>query len=310
VTPTTIQIIDGSALVIDPIIFTFKIGNITLAIHWYGLLISIGIFVAAWLTEKEMARRGGNPYVVWEVLLWAVIAGVIGARLWYVAGDILGGNTRFLENPLTIINTTLGGLHIYGGLLFGGLVVLFYTHRKKIDMRLMMDAVAPGLLIGQAIGRIGNFINQELYGPPTDLPWGIPIQAQYRIPPFNDLSQYPEETTRFHPTFAYEMLWNFLAAGILLWASRRFGKRLKPGTIFAGWLILAGFGRVVIESFRPDQPTFPGTSLSYSRLVAALMGISGVLVLLVKYEKIQLPFLSPGPDTYQIPEPASEGQPE
>jgi phosphatidylglycerol:prolipoprotein diacylglycerol transferase len=165
---------------------------------------------------------------------------------------------------------------------------------------LVLDSAAPSLLIGQGIARIANYINQELYGPPTDLPWGIPISPQHRIPPWNDLSRFPAETTRFHPTFAYEMLWNFAAAGLLLWLGRRLEKKLKPGSIVAGWLVLAGIGRVIIETWRPDQPRIPGTGLSYSRLVAMVMALAGVVMLLVKYKVVRLPFLPAGRDEYQL----------
>ena len=119
------------------------------------------------------------------------------------------------------------------------------------------------------------------------------------MPPWNDLSQFPE-SIRFHPTFAYEMIWNVLAAGLLLWLDRRFGKRLKPGTLFAGWLVLAGIGRFLIEFFRPDQPRIPGTDISYSRVVALLMAVMGGLWLLVRYQVIQIKFLDFGPEHYRL----------
>jgi phosphatidylglycerol:prolipoprotein diacylglycerol transferase len=173
-------------------------------------------------------------------------------------------------------------------------------------MWLLLDSVSPSLLIGQAIARPANFINQELYGPPTDLPWGIPISADHRLPPWHDLSLYPEETTRFHPTFAYEMIWNLLAAGLLLWISHRFQDKLKPGALFAGWMILAGLGRFIIEWFRPDQPRVPGTDISYSRIVSALLAIAGVVMLLIRYEVIRIPFLSGWRDSYSIAPAPSE----
>jgi phosphatidylglycerol:prolipoprotein diacylglycerol transferase len=184
-----------------------------------------------------------------------------------------------------------------------------YVRHRKLDFRLLLDAVAPALLIGQAVVRPANFINQELYGPPTDLPWGIPIEAAHRIPPWHDLSRFPLETTRFHPAFAYEMIWNFLAAGFLLWVARRFSKKLRPGALFAGWLILAGVGRVWIEWFRPDQPRVPGTSISYSSIVAVVMTIAGVLWLLIRYEVIHLPFIGPGSSSYVLASSAAS-QPE
>jgi len=179
-------------------------------------------------------------------------------------------------------------------------VAYIYARKKKIDLWLLLDAVAPSLLIGQAVARPANYINQELYGPPTDLPWGIAIDEVHRIPPYNDLAAYPLETTRFHPTFAYEMIWNFLAAGLILWATRRFKDKFKPGAAFAAWLVLAGVGRVIIETFRPDQPRIPGTALSYSRLVAGLMALVGIIWLLVRFDILKISFLPSGPDKYRV----------
>ena len=192
------------------------------------------------------------------------------------------------------------GLHIYGAILFGALAGYVWARRRKIDMWLLLDSVAPSLLIAQAIARPANFINQELYGPPTDLPWGISILPGNRLPEWSDLSEYPAETTRFHPTFAYEMIWNLLAGGFILWVTRRYEEKMKPGAAFAMWLILAGLGRFIIEFFRPDQPRVPGTGFSYTRIANVLMILGGTLLLLIKYEVLRLPFVSPGPSSYVI----------
>ncbi len=285
---------------IDPIIFSVKIFGLTLSLHWYGVFVALGIGVAAWLAEKEIRRRGENGEHVWNALLVVIPLGIIGARLWYVANAILGGSRYYLDNPLQIFNIPEGGLHFYGGLLFGAAAILWYIRRYKLDVLLFLDAIAPVTLVGQALARPANFINQELYGQPTSLPWGISIDAAHRISPYNDLSLYPVDTTLFHPTFAYEMLWNFLAAGLLLWLSRRFNDKIKPGVIFYGWLVLAGIGRAMIETFRPDQPRFLRTDLTYTRLVALIMFALGVFLLLVRYGIIRLPFLKPGPDKYRI----------
>ena len=116
------------------------------------------------------------------------------------------------------------------------------------------------------------------------------IQAEHRLVQFRDLNLFPVETTRFHPTFAYEMLWNFAAAGLLLWLSRRYRENIKPGTIFAGWLLLAGFGRLLIEFFRPDQPKIPGLGISYTSIFSALMAIVGAVMLMARYKAINLKF--------------------
>lgn len=286
---------------IDPIIFTLNLGRFELAFRWYGLLIAIGVIVAAWVAEKEVTRRGGKAEVVWDALLWVLPAAIIGARLWYVINDILGGGRTFIEQPGRIIRITEGGIHIFGAMLFGLVTAYFFAKRNKVDILLLLDSVAPALLIGQAVARPANFINQELYGPPTDLPWGIPIDAFHRLAPWNNLDLYPEESTRFHPTFAYEMSWNFLTAGLILWVARKCEDKLKPGAAFAGWLVLAGIGRVIIEAFRPDQPRIGASEMSWSRLIYALMAVIGLIWLLIRYEVIKLPFLSPGPEKYNLP---------
>lgn len=283
---------------IDPILFT--IPGTSMSIHWYGVLMATGVFAAGWVTANGVRRRGENPDYVWDGLIWAIPAGIVGARLWYCANVTLGGSNYYLENLVRVIRVWEGGLHFYGAVLFGGVAAYLYFRLHHLDFLLLLDAVAPALLIGQAVVRPANFINQELYGPPTDLPWGIRIEAAHRIPPWTDLTRFPVDTTRFHPTFAYEMIWNFLAAALLLWAVRRMAKRLKPGALFAGWLVLEGVGRVWLEWFRPDQPRLPGTALSYSRIVAMVMTVVGAVWLLVRYEVVRLPFLPSGPSRYAV----------
>ncbi|MBS1248980.1 MAG: Prolipoprotein diacylglyceryl transferase [Chloroflexi bacterium] len=282
----------------DPIIF--RIPGTNFALHWYGLMMALGIILAGYIAEWGVRRRGENPEYVWDLMLWAVPAGVIGARLWYVANDILGGNKYFLQEPMRIIKTWEGGLHFYGAILGGAIAGLIYMRIRNLDARLFLDVASPAFLIAQAFVRPANFINQELYGQPTNLPWGISIDAAHRIGPWTDLARFPVEATRFHPTFAYEILWNLLAAGILAWVTLEFTKRYKPGSIFAGWLILEGVGRELIEFFRPDQPRIPGTDISITRIAAGVMVIAGIITLLIQYEIIRLPFLGSGPDSYQI----------
>lgn len=291
---------------IDPVIFTIEIGNLSFSLYWYGVLVMLGVAVATWLSAREFKRRNQDSDYIWDSLLWILPAGVVGARLWYVVNVTLGGDSRYIQDPLSIINLRQGGLHFYGAVLFGAIAFYFYAKKMGLDFWLVLDAVSPGLLLGQAIARPANFINQELYGPPTELPWGIKIGAPHRLPPWNNLVLFPEATTRFHPTFAYEILWNVFAAGLLLILSRKYKHEMKPGVVFGAWLILAGVGRNVIEFFRPDQPTFPGTAFSYSRLVALLMIIAGVLLILIKYKVIKGKLISSGSDSYSIAPPLEE----
>lgn len=299
---------------IDPVIFS--IGNFTL--RWYGVIVMIGIIVGSLIVENELKRRGENPESIWDALVWWVSfgptiktpigsfrlglpigvlpVGIIGARLWYVLNATLGGSRLYIDDPSKIYKVWEGGLHIYGGLLFGAVILVLFLRSRKLDPWLFFDAAGPAVLVGQAIGRMANFINQELYGQPTDLPWGIPIDMAHRLPQFVTLP----ETTRFHPTFAYEMLWNFAVAGFLIWLSRRYQKELKPGTLFAGWLIFAGIGRVWIEYFRPDQPKIEALGISYTAIVAGLMAIGGVVLLMVRYKAINPAFAENWEEEYQI----------
>ena len=291
---------------IDPVIFSFHIGTFLFALRWYGVLVMTGVGIAAWVATREVARLGENGEAVWDSLIWILPAGIIGARLWYVVNATIGGNQYYLQNPIEIINIPQGGLHIYGGLVFGAITLYFYLRRHKMDMWLFLDAIAPSILLGQGLARPANFINQELYGQPTTLPWGIPIDAAHRISAFSDLLKYPVDTTRFHPTFAYEMVWNFLTFALIMLRSRRFAARLKPGSLFFAWLIAAGVGRFLIEFFRPDQPRVGDSWISTTQVVTLVMALGGLLMLAYRYGKLKLP-LPPLEENYQIAPKAQPG---
>lgn len=280
---------------IDPIIFT--IGNFSL--RWYGVIVMVGVVVGSLIVERALKRHGENPESIWDALIWVLIPGVVGARLWFVLNATLGGSTIYTQNPVEILKIWHGGLHIFGAFLFGAVGLLYFLKKNNLDSWLFLDAAGPAMLIGQGFGRIANFINQELYGPPTTLPWGIAIDFGHRLPQFINLP----DTTRFHPTFAYEMLWNFAAAGLLLWLARRYEEDIKPGTIFSGWLLLAGIGRTWIEFFRPDQPKIGESYISYSMIVAGLMAITGALMLLARYKAINLAIAEEWEEEYQITPP-------
>ena len=260
----------------------------------------LGAVVGTLIAEREIRRRGENGESIWDALVWVLPLGILGARLWYVVNNILGGSTYYTENPAKILNIPEGGLHFFGGLLFGAIALFFFLKKNGMDIWLFLDAIAPAIFIGQALARPANFINQELYGQPTKLPWGIPIDAGHRLAQYADLSQYPVETTRFHPTFAYEMILNILLALLLIWISRQYVDKMKPGAIFSGWLVFAGLARAFIEFFRPDQPRFGDSFVTYSMFVSLLMAIAGVLILLVRYGKLQLAFAEDWEEEYRI----------
>lgn len=279
---------------IDPILYTIRLGGFEIAIRWYGLLIVLGTLAGAFYASWYVKRRKGNPDIVWDVLIWLLLAGIVGARLGYVLTDIFSGNSRYLVDPVQIFKVWEGGLNILGGILLAALAGWYYTRRNKIDFWFLADAITPGFLIGQAIGRIGNYINQEIYGGPTTLSWGIPIDAAHRVAPWDDLTAFPLDTTRFHPIFAYEMIWSLIFAAVLIWLVLKYQNQLETGVITGAGLFVAGVGRFLIEYFRPDQPHLPGTPITVSAVVALLIALLGVLVALVKRGQISVPFMSAG----------------
>ncbi len=285
---------------IDPIIFQFKLFGVDIILRWYGVLVMLGAVAGAWLAEREIRRRGENGEAIWDAMVWVLPAGILGARLWYVMNNILGGSTYYTDTPSRIFNIPEGGLHFFGGLLFGAAALYFFLKNNKMDFWLFLDSIAPAVFIGQALARPANYINQELYGQPTNLPWGIPIDAGHRLAQYANLSLFPVETTRFHPTFAYEMILNILLALLLLWLSRQYVERMKPGAIFSIWLIFAGLARAFIEFFRPDQPLIGDTFVTYSMFVSLLMAVAGVVMLLVRFGKLQLAFAQNWEEDYQI----------
>lgn len=284
---------------IDPIIFQFKLFAWNVTLRWYGVLVMFGAVVGAWFAEKEIRRRGENGEAIWDAMVWVLPIGIIGARLWYVLNSILGGVTYYIDNPIKIFYVWEGGLHIFGGFLLGAITLYLFLKKNGFDTWLFLDAIAPATLLGQALARPANFINQELYGPPTRLAWGIPIEAQHRLPQFSDLSLFPD-TTRFHPTFAYEMILNILIVLFLWWLSRRYEEELKPGALFSAWLVLAGLSRSFIEFFRPDQPRIGESFISYTMATAFLMAVTGVVMLLARYGKLQLAAAESWADEYQV----------
>lgn len=261
----------------DPVLF--QIGP--LAVRWYGLLIMTGVLVATIIASRYVARKGEDGNNVWDMLLWVLIPGLIGARLYFVfiqSPRGPDGLQRYLDNPIEIVQVWQGGLHIFGGAIFGVAALMVYTRVRKLPLPIYLDGIALGLLLGQAIGRWANFINQELYGPPTTLPWGLRIDAQHRIAPYNDLATYPD-STRFHPLFLYESLWNVIGFGLLFWISRRYENELRPGDIFLLYLIWYPLGRFAIEFLRTDSWFFPGTPFNMVHLISAAAVITAAVLL-------------------------------
>ena len=249
-----------------------------LPIRFYGIIIVVGILVGGFVATREARWRGENSDRIWDALIWIAIAGIIGARLYHVFSTPAGctetapicGWPWYRNHPLDALMIWNGGLGIFGALLAGGLVVLIYARRHKLPLARYLDIAAPALLIGQAIGRWGNFVNQELYGPPTNLPWGIPIDAAHRYGAFTDLVRYPLETTRFHPDFLYESVLNVIGFIVLIVVARRLRLRLRDGDIFLLYLIWYPANRILVESLRPDAWTVNG-GLATAQLVSLVL---------------------------------------
>lgn len=256
-----------------------------LAVHWYAITMILAIVLGTFVASRYVARHGQDPNTVWDMLLWVLVPALIGARLYYVFIQSPRGPQgieHYLSHPIEILQIWNGGIHIYGALIFGGIAVLLYMRVHKLPFSIYLDGVGLGLLLGQAIGRIGNFINQELYGPPTTLPWGLRIDSAHRVPPYNNLSLYPE-SVRFQPLFLYELLWDALGFVLLLWISRRFGKRLRNGDLVLMYLIWAPLGRFFIEFMRTDSWFFPGTPFNILHVVIAAIVISASTVLVIRF---------------------------
>lgn len=209
-------------------------------VHWYGILFAVAVIVGSFVAMSEARRRGEDPEIVWDALLLVLIFGVVGGRLYHVIHE---WNELYKNNPISVLYIWNGGLGLYGGVAGGALALFIYARRRGISFLRWADIAAPGLVLGQAIGRWGNFFNQELYGPPSNLPWAIPIEPQYRLPGY-------EGFERFQPLFLYESLWNLFVFGVLMWVARRSKFRLLDGDILSLYLIGYSAGRVVLESIK------------------------------------------------------------
>jgi phosphatidylglycerol:prolipoprotein diacylglycerol transferase len=250
--------------VIDPI--ALQLGPIS--IHWYGIIMATAILAAAWLGTAEARRRGENAEVGWSLLLWAIAGGVIGARLYHV----ISSWDFYSVNPSLIPQVWNGGLGIPGAVAGGAAAIWIATRLRGLPTARWFDIFVMALPLGQAIGRLGNFVNQELYGPPTTLPWGIPISAAHRVPEWANLNLYPEATTRFHPLFAYEAIASLLTLGAMIWISRRFAARLYDGDMLLIYIMFYGVVRSYLETFRVENWLIAGVP------TATWLGLGGFVL--------------------------------
>jgi phosphatidylglycerol:prolipoprotein diacylglycerol transferase len=226
---------------------------------------------AEWLSAAPWRRW--NPDHIWNGLMWALILGLIGARLYHIltpspsmAAVGIYSPLDYLRDPLQLLNFRGGGLGIYGGLAGGALGIYIYARRNRLSMLDLSDLAVVGLALGQAIGRWGNFFNQELYGRPTDLPWAVRIDPIHRLPDYAAFE-------RFHPAFLYESLWSLMTFVVLLWLARRRADRLLPGELTALYLIAYAIGRTLLELVRLDSRAVAFFGLESGLAVATLVSI-------------------------------------
>lgn len=243
-------------------------------IHFYALFILAGIAVAVALTSRRLTARGGAAGTVLDIALWAVPFGIIGGRLYHVVTH----PTDYFFPGADLWKTLYvweGGLAIFGAILFGSLGAYIACRRAGLRFLSFADALAPGMLLAQAFGRLGNYFNQELFGTPTTLPWGLQIDPTRPAFP-TGLS----EGTLFHPLFLYEILWNLLGVIIILLAERRFN--LRWGRALGLYLVIYGMGRTWFESFRLDPTEFELGGFKINMLIATLVAAVGILLILVQ----------------------------
>jgi phosphatidylglycerol---prolipoprotein diacylglyceryl transferase len=253
----------------------FQLGPIY--IHFYGVLIMLGVLAAVWLSSREAARLEQDPEVVWDVVAWVLIAGIIGARIWHILTPpesmVSQGITTmyYLTHPLDAISIWKGGLGIPGAVMGGVLALFIYMRSHKLSFGTWLDVVAPGLALAQAIGRWGNFVNQELYGQPTNLPWAIYIDPAHRLPGF-------EQFTHYHPLFLYESLFNLANMALLLWVGRRYKTLLKPGDLFLSYLVTYPTVRFFLEFLRLDPSQVGGIDANQTLMAVIAILAAGTLI--------------------------------
>jgi prolipoprotein diacylglyceryl transferase len=257
-------------------------------IHLYGLCIALGVIAAVTISSKRWEARGGNPDDIGTIALWAVPAGVIGARLYHVATDW----KTYQDDWIEAFKITNGGLGIPGGVALGVIVGIIVVKVKHLPVRPLLDVVAPAIPVAQAIGRLGNWFNQEVFGRPTDLPWGLEIDPEFRP------ADYPDSPT-FHPTFLYEGLWNLGLAGLLIWLDRK--KVLRPGELFGLYVVGYAIGRLWVEMLRSDAASLI-LGVRVNIWMSVIVGSTAALIMLWNRRK---PLPEPAPASSA---PASESE--
>lgn len=286
----------------DPI--AIQLGPIP--VYWYGLGYAVGLAAAYAVLVREAKRMGQDPNIVGNAMILVAVAALIGGRAYHVIDQW----AVYQDDLARIFLPPYSGLGVYGGIATGLLTVILYTRWKGLPFWTWADIIAPALFVMQAIGRLGNFFNQELYGAPTSLPWGIAIECTHRISAY-PCSTYPFETTAFQPLFLYESVSGLLGAVTLLWIGRRFRDRLKPGDLLLMFFVWYASVRFILEPLRSDNwvlGDIPAAQL------ASLVFIGGALLVFAIRHRPAGP-AAPGADADEgsaagASDPDSEADPE
>lgn len=269
------------AYIPSPSISQFHVGSLT--IHIYALTMLLGIIAAVWITGERWKRLGGTFDQIFDTTLVAVPCGIVGARLYHIITTperFFGPNGDWVE----MFRIWNGGLGIWGAILCGALGAWAWCRHKHYPMALLADSIAPALLVAQAIGRLGNWFNQELYGKPTTLPWGLKLNMNGSAIG-NSETCYDGATcptgTLFHPTFLYEMIWNLIGAALIIWIGHRLANRLKAGSLFALYVMWYTLGRTWIEMLRIDfSHEFLGLRVNvWVSIVVFILGVVAFIVI-------------------------------
>ena len=268
---------------------TFAFDGIHLAlgagftIYYYGIILMTGTVVGGIVSHHFAQQMGEDAEKLWDLLIWLVIGGVIGARLWHVftpSPSLVGSGittTYYFTHPLDLINLRRGGLGIPGAVLGGTVSLALFTIKHNLPFQKWLDISAFGLATGQAIGRWGNYFNQELYGKPTDLPWKIFIEPIHRMAQYIDVAYY-------HPLFLYESIWNLLNLGLLVLIFKRASQKLLPGDIFLSYLIIYPLGRFLLDFIRVDASELNGINANQTLMAVVL--VCSIITLLWRHRKV------------------------
>jgi phosphatidylglycerol:prolipoprotein diacylglycerol transferase len=273
----------------------FEIAGIP--VYWYGIGYALGLALAYVVMVRLARRAGENADLLGNGMIIVAIAALIGGRLYHVIDQW----ALYKDDPLKIILPPYSGLGVYGGIVFGTIAAFLYARSKRVPFLRWADIVAPGLFVMQAVARWGNFFNQELYGPPTKLPWGIPIDCAHRIAAY-PCAQYPEATTFFHPLFLYESISGVLGALFLIWLGYHARGWLRPGDLLLVFFVWYGIVRFSLESLRADNWTFFGVPTA--QLVSLLFIIPALGILAFRHQRGH-----PLDDPPTFPEVATWGAP-